>query len=63
MANYIVLDLGPGISPITDKVLPICDEIIIVLEPIPNSITRTHLLAQELASRGFGEGPGQHRAV
>jgi MinD-like ATPase involved in chromosome partitioning or flagellar assembly len=56
MAHYIVLDLGPGISPITDKVLSICDEIIIVLEPIPNSITRTHLLAVELASRGFGEG-------
>lgn len=56
MANFIILDLGPGISPITDKVLPICDEIIIVMEPIPNSITRTHLLAEELASRGFGEG-------
>jgi DNA-binding response OmpR family regulator/CO dehydrogenase nickel-insertion accessory protein CooC1 len=55
LANYIVLDLGPGISPITDKVLPICDEIIIVMEPIPNSITRTQLLAEELASRGFGE--------
>ena len=56
MAHYVVLDLGPGITPIADKVLTICDEVIIVLEPIPNTITRTHLLAQELAGRGFGEG-------
>ncbi len=56
MAHYIVLDLGPGISSITDKVLALCDEIIIVLEPIPSSITRTQLLAEELAHRGFGEG-------
>jgi len=56
LAQYIVLDLGPGISPITDKVLPLCDEIIVVMEPIPNSITRTQLLAQELTNRGFGEG-------
>ena len=54
LANYIVLDLGPGINPIADKVLPICDEIIIVLEPVPNSLTRTHLLTNELANRGFG---------
>jgi DNA-binding response OmpR family regulator len=56
MAQYIVLDLGPGINPITDKVLPCCDELIVVMEPIPNSITRTQLLTDELASRGFGEG-------
>jgi len=56
LGNYILLDLGAGISPITDKVLPLCDEVIIVLEPIPNTLTRTHLLAQELTSRGFGEG-------
>ena len=55
LANFIVLDLGPGINPITDKVLPICDDIIIVLEPIPNSLIRTHLLANELVSRGYGE--------
>jgi DNA-binding response OmpR family regulator len=56
LAKYIVLDLGVGISPITDKVLPVCDEIIIVLEPIPNTLARTNILAQELAGRGFGEG-------
>mgnify|MGYP001025980809 FL=1 len=56
LAHYIVLDLGPGINPIADKVLTFCDEVIIVLEPIPNTITRTLLLTDELTSRGFGEG-------
>ena len=56
LANYIVLDLGPGINPINDRVLPLCDEVIVVLEPIPNTLTRTHMLMDTLAARGFGEG-------
>ena len=56
MANYIVLDLGPAISPIADKALATCDEIIVALEPIPSTLTRTQLLVEELAGRGFGEG-------
>jgi pilus assembly protein CpaE len=56
LANYIVLDLGPSLSPINDKVLTICDEVIVVLEPIPHTLTRTHILMDALAARGFGEG-------
>lgn len=56
MAAYVVIDLGSGISPIADRVIPHCDEIIVVLEPIPNTITRTLKLVEELARRGFGEG-------
>jgi pilus assembly protein CpaE len=55
-ANYIVIDLGTGINPITEKVLSVCDEIIVLLEPIPATITRTQVLVEELANRGFGEG-------
>lgn len=56
LANYTVIDLGPALPPITDKVLAVCDELIVVLEPIPTTITRTHLLIEELGGRGFGEG-------
>lgn len=56
MAPHIVLDLGAGITPITDRILSLCDEVIIVLEPIPNTITRTLCLVEELAKKGFGEG-------
>ncbi len=56
MASHIVIDLGPGITPITNKVLTHCDEVIVVLEPIPNTIVRTLSLVEELTKKGFGEG-------
>jgi pilus assembly protein CpaE len=56
LASYIVLDFGPSISPINDKTLSVCDEVIVVLEPIPHTLTRTHLLIDALTARGFGEG-------
>ena len=56
MAPHIVIDLGPGITPITDRILTQCDEVIVVLEPIPNTIVRTLTLVEELAKKGFGEG-------
>jgi CheY-like chemotaxis protein/MinD-like ATPase involved in chromosome partitioning or flagellar assembly len=56
MAPHIIIDLGPGITPITDRILTQCDEIIVVLEPIPNTIVRTLSLVEELAKKGFGEG-------
>jgi CheY-like chemotaxis protein len=56
MASHIVIDLGPGITPVTDRILTHCDEIIVVMEPIPNTIVRTLSLVDELAKKGFGEG-------
>jgi CheY-like chemotaxis protein/MinD-like ATPase involved in chromosome partitioning or flagellar assembly len=56
MAPHIVIDLGPGITPITDRILTHCDEVIVVLEPIPSTIVRTLSLVEELTKKGFGEG-------
>jgi len=56
MAPHIVIDLGPGITPVTDRILTHCDEIIVVLEPIPSTIVRTLALVEELTKKGFGEG-------
>jgi MinD-like ATPase involved in chromosome partitioning or flagellar assembly len=55
MASYIIIDLGAGITPINDRVLTYCDEIIIVLEPNPNTILRTSGLVEELAKKGISE--------
>jgi DNA-binding response OmpR family regulator len=55
-ADYIVLDLGPGIPPITNKVLNSCDELVVLLESHPYTIMRTKVLVDELTQRGFGEG-------
>ena len=56
MADYIVLDLGVGMNSITDKVIAQCDELVVILEPVPYTIQRTRLLMDELIARGFGEG-------
>jgi len=56
MATHVVIDLGPGLSPITDRILTYCDEVIVLLEPVPNTIVRTLMLIEELAKKGFGEG-------
>jgi pilus assembly protein CpaE len=55
MPSYIIIDLGAGITPINDRILTYCDEIIVVLEPNPNTIIRTSGLVDELAKKGFNE--------
>ena len=55
-ADYIVLDLGPSLTPINSLVLPECDKIIICLEPSPGNILQTRILMQDLINSGIGEG-------
>ncbi len=55
-ASHVVIDLGAGLTPLTNRILTHCDELIVVLEPIPNTIIRTQMLIAELAKKGFGEG-------
>jgi len=55
-ADYIILDLGPSLSPIVTSVIPECDKILICLEPSPGNITQTRILIQDLINSGIGEG-------
>ena len=55
MARYVILDLGPSITPITDKVVKFCDEVIVVVEPVPQTILQTKALIHDLISGGVGE--------
>lgn len=55
-ADYIILDLGPSLTPIATTVLPECDKILICLEPSPGNITQTRILIQDLINSGIGEG-------
>lgn len=56
MARYIILDLGPSLTPANDKIIKLCDEVIVVVEPVPQSITHTKALIQDLVAGGIGEG-------
>ena len=55
LARFVVLDLGMGIQPFAPKVMSICDEIMIVLEGSPNTITHTQVLIEDLASLGVAK--------
>lgn len=52
MARYVILDLGPSITPIAEKVVKLCDELIVVVEPVPQTIIQTKALIHDLVSEG-----------
>ncbi len=56
MARYIVLDLGPAITPIVEKVVKLCDEVLVVLEPVPQTLMQSKSLISDLLELGVGDG-------
>ena len=50
LANFIVLDLGNGLPAFVQKILPMCNERVIVVEGTPGAIQHTKLLIDEVAS-------------
>jgi pilus assembly protein CpaE len=56
IAKHIILDLGSSLTPLAEKVIPHCNEIIVVVEPVPHSVDQTRILIEELSSMGVGEG-------
>ncbi len=53
LARFIILDLGTGLPPFVQKVLPLCHDQIIVIEGAPNTINQTKLLIDEIANLGI----------
>jgi MinD-like ATPase involved in chromosome partitioning or flagellar assembly len=52
LSRYVVVDLGPSLTPVTSKIIKSFDELIIVVEPIPNTILQTTALLNDLAEGG-----------
>ena len=55
LARFTVLDLGLGIQPFAEKVLPMCDEVLIILEGAPNTITHTKALIEDITTMGISK--------
>lgn len=53
LARFVVLDLGTGIQPFAEKLLPLCDEVFIVLEGVPNTIIHTRALIDDISALGI----------
>ncbi len=55
MARFVILDLGIGIQPFAQKILPGCDDLLVVLEGTPNIISHTRVLIDDIASLGVNK--------
>lgn len=53
LGHYIILDIGSNILPGIDSILTLCNEMILAVEPMPNTVNRTRLLIEVLADKGF----------
>ncbi|HJQ14108.1 MAG TPA: response regulator [Anaerolineales bacterium] len=52
VVRFVVLDLGVGIQPFAEKILPLCNEVLVILEGVPNTITHTKALIDDIAALG-----------
>ena len=52
MARFVVLDLGVGLQPFAEKTLPLCSELIVVIEGVPNTIIRASALIDDIVALG-----------
>jgi len=55
LAPYLVLDLGPGLPELTQKLIKMCDQLIVLIEPIPNSIMHAKSLLNNLEELVFNK--------
>ncbi|HSL28414.1 MAG TPA: response regulator [Anaerolineales bacterium] len=53
LARFVVLDLGVGLQPFAEKILPLCDQVFIVVEGVPNTIIHGRALIDDIASLGI----------
>ena len=52
LSSYIVLDLGPSLTPVTEAVVKHCQELIIIVEPVPQNVTQTRMMINNLSDGG-----------
>jgi CheY-like chemotaxis protein/MinD-like ATPase involved in chromosome partitioning or flagellar assembly len=52
LARFVILDLGMGLQPFAEKTLPFCDQVLIVLEGVPNTIIHTKALINDVSGLG-----------
>jgi DNA-binding response OmpR family regulator len=56
LANYVCLDTGPGITVVNERVLGLCNAVLVILEPNPQSVAQGKTLIRDLMEIGLGEG-------
>jgi MinD-like ATPase involved in chromosome partitioning or flagellar assembly len=49
LTPYLVLDLGAGLTPLTQKLLPACNILLVLVEPVTNTVVHSKALISDLA--------------
>jgi DNA-binding response OmpR family regulator len=55
LGPIVVLDLGTGFLPNFDRIVALCDEIVLLIEANPLNIARTKKLLDHITEKGFGK--------
>lgn len=53
LSRFAVLDLGSGLPPFAQKILPVCQNCVVVMEGVPNTILHTKTLIAGIAALGI----------
>ncbi len=52
MSRYVVIDLGTGLTPANQKLAPMLNEVLVVIEPFDNSLQHSRALIDDLGEIG-----------
>jgi CheY-like chemotaxis protein/MinD-like ATPase involved in chromosome partitioning or flagellar assembly len=55
LGRYLILDLGVSLTPVNEKVLERCQQVILVLEPVAQTLVQSRMLYRHLLDKGFKE--------
>lgn len=55
LARFIILDLGVGLQPFAEKILPLTNETLIVIEGVPNTIIHAIALIDDIGAIGISK--------
>jgi pilus assembly protein CpaE len=53
LGHYVLLDIGANMLPGIESMLTLCNELILCVEPMPNTVARTKIVLDDLADKGF----------
>jgi Flp pilus assembly CpaE family ATPase len=53
LARFLVLDMGVGMQPFAEKILPLCNDVVTVIEGNPNTVVHAKALIADIAALGI----------
>jgi pilus assembly protein CpaE len=55
ISPHVVVDLGSSLNPITKRLLPMCSQIVVLVEPVPTTIVQTRSMLADLTDMEIAE--------